>query len=150
MTTEDFDLYKTLVRFGCNETCFEKCKNNSQVQYYNGTNERNAWFTGSDIQFRCKTGYKKIIDIFFCIYNQENRFFLTLHQIRMYHTYMFPDDNQNVGYDVIFFDIYGLIVDNKIMSAIIGSTVVAVLVGITICCVLRRRYNRKSTKLQGN
>ena len=68
----------------------------------------------------------------------------------MYFTYVFPDDEQKAWHEDIFSDIYGFIVENEIMVMIIGSTVIAVLVGITICCVLRRRNKRKSTKLQGN
>ena len=68
----------------------------------------------------------------------------------MYFTYVFPDDEQKAWHEDILSDIYGFIVENEIMTVIIGSIVVALLVGITICCVLRRRNKRKVTKLQGN
>ena len=56
----DFDLYKSMVRFRCNEACLEKCRNNSLFRYKNGNDANNEWLTGIDIQFQCKTGYKKI------------------------------------------------------------------------------------------
>ena len=56
----DFDLYKSMVRFGCNKACLEKCKNNSLFRYNNGNDANNEWLAGIDIQFQCKTGYKKI------------------------------------------------------------------------------------------
>ena len=68
----------------------------------------------------------------------------------MYLTYVFPDDEQKAWHEDILSDIYGFIVENEIMTVIIGSTVVALLVGITICCVLRRRNKRKVTKVQGD
>ena len=68
----------------------------------------------------------------------------------MYSTYIFPDDDQNDLHEVVLSAIYAFIVENEIMTVIIGSSVVAVLVGITICCVLKRKNKRKTTKLQGN
>lgn len=111
--TGTFDLYKSLIRFECEEACLEKCKNNSLLRYYNESNESNEWYTGSDIKFRCKT------------------------------------DDQKAWHKVDLSDIYGFIVDNEIMVIMIGSTIVAVFAGITICCVLRRRNKQKSAKLQG-
>ena len=60
----DFDLYKSLVSFGCNETCVEKCENNSLFQYNNKIDESNKWLTGIEIEIQCKTGYKKLLLIF--------------------------------------------------------------------------------------
>ena len=60
----NWDLYKIFVGFECKEGCLEKCKNNSLFRYYNGSDESDKWSDGSDIQFRCKTGYKRIIDLF--------------------------------------------------------------------------------------
>ena len=41
---QNLNEYKNLVRFGCNETCFESCKNNGQFRPY-GIKYENHWIT---------------------------------------------------------------------------------------------------------